>query len=176
MIDTAGGSTSAALDGEAAIPASPSPTVVHLACPCPGTPHAFDAVTLRPGVTNKMGIAVAAARWQAGGDLVAMEVELGMALLRYGIESWTFTEGPLPEPVPNEEIERWLPFGRGGYEVIEAANALYAEEVFRPFQKRLATRSPATPAAPTTSARTSSGPTRPKRSRRSSRTSSAGKR
>jgi hypothetical protein len=136
-------------------------------------------VTLRETVTNRMGIAAAAAMQRAGNDAVAMESELGMVWLRYGIASWSFHDnGPVPciEPIDADLIERWLPFATGGYDVLEAANSLYAEEVFRPFRDRMTTRSPAGRGARSTSATTGSGPTRLKPYKRSSRTSSAGKR
>lgn len=173
MIENAGGSTSADV-GEGAIPPSPAPHVLHLPERCPGAPHEYDVVTFREVVTNQMGIAVAAAMRRAGTDEVAMESELGMVFLRYGIASWTFPDR-CTEPVDVALIERWLPFADGGYEALETANALYAAEVFRPFQRKLSTRSPAGPAARPTSAMTGSGRTPRTPSRRSSRTATAGR-
>jgi len=179
MIDTAGGSTSATPDGEAAIPASPSPHVVHVACPCPGTPHPYDVVTLRPVVTNRMGMATSTVLRLAAGDEIAMQSELGLVFLRYGIARWTFTDrtGPVEigEPVDTALVERWLPFGQGGFEVLEAANALYGEDVFRPFVRKFSTRSPDGPAPTSTSAPSNSGKTPPRRSKRSSGRPSDGK-
>ena len=177
MIDTAGGSTSADV-GEGAIPPSPAPNVVHLRERCPGSPHPFDVVTLRPEVSHRMGIAVAAVTNRARNEIDA-EAEMGMVFIRYGIEGWTFEDkGPVPcaEPVDPDLIARWLPWSDGGYEVAEAANNLYADEVFRPFLPRLKILSPPPVAAPTISARTNSGRSHRKPSRRSSLTGSAGKR
>lgn len=178
MIDTAGGSTSVTV-GEGAIPPSPAPHVVHLACPCPGTPHPYDVVTLRPTVTNRMGMATSTVLRLAAGDEVAMQSELGLVFLRYGISDWTFADraGPVEigEPVDTALIERWLPFSRGGFEVLEAANALYGEDVFRPFVRKFSTRSPDGPEPISTSATNGSGKTHRKPSKRSSGRTSDGK-
>lgn len=178
MIDTAGGSTSATV-GEGAIPPSPAPHVVHLACPCPDRPHAFDVVTLRPMVTNRMGMATSTVLRLAAGDEIAMQSELGLVFLRYGISHWTFTDrsGPVEvgEPVDTALIERWLPFSAGGFEVLEAANALYGEDVFRPFVRKFSTRSPDGPAPTSISAPNNSGKTPRRHSKRSSARTSDGK-
>ena len=177
MIDTAGGSTSAPV-GEAAIPASPAPNVVHLPCPCPGTPHPYDVVTLREAVTNRMGMATSTVLRLAAGDEITMQSELGLVFLRYGIERWTFTDrsGPVEigEPVDATIIERWLPFAKGGFEVLEAANALYGEDVFRPFVRKFSTRSPDGPVPTSTSAPNNSGKTPRRHSKRSSARTSGG--
>lgn len=187
MLDTAGGSTSAP-DGEAAIPVSPSPHILHLACPCPGKPHAFDVVTFRKGPTIPMGAAVAAVTRNPTNQ-ATMEAALSLIYLGYGIASWSFMDRDedgksvpawIGEPVDRESLERWLPFASGGLEALETADRLYSEEVFRPFRARQQTRSPSgpggkSPAKRSTSAKNGSGPTRPKRSKRSSqRTPHAG--
>jgi hypothetical protein len=188
MLDTAGGSTSAPA-GDAAIPVSPAPHIVHLACPCPGHPHEYDVVTLRKAATNKMGMAVNAVMQYHIGDYLAIESELGSVWLRYGIEAWTFvdrTPDPkggfrsipvyLGDPVDMETVDRWLPWHQGGFEVIKAADELYRKDTFDPFQRRPSTRSPDGAEAPSTSASTDSGLTPPTPLRRSSRGSSGGKR
>jgi hypothetical protein len=183
MLDTAGGSTSAPA-GDAAILASPAPNIVHLACPCPGHPHEFDVVTLREHPTIPMGIAVAAVARNPTNQ-ATMEAALSLIYLGYGIEHWTFldrdeTGGTVPvwigEPVDRALLERWLPFASGGLIVAEAADALYSEEVFRPFRERSQTRSPVGPVASSTSATTGFGLTPPTPLRRSSRKPTAGKR
>lgn len=179
MIDTAGGSTSADV-GEGAIPPSPAPNVVHLACPCPGHPHAFDVVTLDEHASNRMGVAAAASGERHAGDAVAIPAELGSIFLRYGIKSWTFRDanGPVTfeRPIPEDLIDRWLPFRRGGLACLNAASDIYTEDIFGEFPQPPATRSPAMLAGHMTSAKTGSGRSRPRPSRRSSLTSSAGMR
>lgn len=178
MIDTAGGSTSAPA-GEAAIPASPAPHIVHLACRCPGTPHAFDVVTLHERATIPLGIAFAAAVKYAS-DQVAMEAELAMVYLRYGISAWTFrdSDGPVAvrAPIDPEVLERWLPFSDGGLVIVEAADAIYGESVMRPLLARRSKSSPDGLTGPLTSVTNGSGPTHPRPSGRSSRTATAGRR
>lgn len=178
MIDTAGGSTSATVEG-AAIPAPSAPHLVNLACRCDGRPHPFDVVTLHEHVTNRMGIATAAVLNQNAGDAVAIESELAMVFIRYGIAHWSFVDANGPvypgEPVAMALIERWLPWVDGGAEVLAAADSLYKREVFRPFQVPQPIRSPAGRKGRSTSARTRSGPTPLRPSRRSSPASTAGR-
>ncbi len=187
MIDTAGGSTSAPA-GDAAIPVSPAPHIVHLACPCPGHPHEFDVVTLRKAATNPMGMAANAVLQYHIGDYLAIESGLGEVWLRYGIEAWTFVDRvpdpnggtrslavPTGEPIDMALINRWIPWHRGGFEIIKAADELYRGDVFDPFQRRMTTRSPDGPAVSSTSATIDSGSTPPKHSVASSPTKRAGK-
>jgi hypothetical protein len=180
MLDTAGGSTSAPA-GDAAIPVSPAPHIVHLACPCPGHPHPFDVVTLHKSAPLTMGAAIASVLRYAGGDPPRVEAGLALEFLRWGIASWTFRDlvddengdpqprgVPITEPIERPVLERWLPFASGGLEVIEAASELY-EGVLAPFVKRISTRSPGTPTGALISAPNGSGPTHRKPSKRSSR-------
>lgn len=182
MIDTAGGSTSDSA-GAGAIPPSPAPHLVHLACPCPGTPHAYDVVTLRRRPTIPMGAAVATVTRNPTNQ-AQMEAALSLIYMGYGIEAWTFLDKDeqgasvpvwISEPVERDLLERWLPFAGGGLEVMEAADQLYSEEVFRRFRERSRTRLPSGPEAPSTSPMTDSGRTPRKHSKRSSRASSAGR-
>lgn len=174
MIDTAGGSTSAPA-GDAEIPVSPAPNIVHLACPCPGTPHEFDVVTLREHASLPMGAAIASVLRYAAGDPARVEAGLALEFLRWGIVGWTFRDlvddeprgVPVTEPVERAVLERWLPFASGGLEVIEAASALY-ESILTPFVRRLSTRSPDSPMAPSISPTNGSGRTPRKPSKPSS--------
>ena len=126
--------------GDVAVPASPAPTIVHVRERCEGSPHPYDVVTMRPKATIPMGIAVSAALSDAAGDPPRVQAALGLEMLRYGIEGWTFVEGgrdvPVSEPIERAVLERWLPFGDGGLEVVEAASALYGGDVLAPFVRR----------------------------------------
>lgn len=178
MLDTAGGSTSVP-DGEAAIPASPSPTIVHIAERCPGAPHAYDTVWLRPTASLPMGIAVSAVLRDAIGDQPVVEAGLALEFLRFGISGWTFEDASGPvrfgEPIARDVLEHWLPFGNGGLEVVEAASALYGDAVLAPFLARFTKSSKAGPTEPLTSVRTASGGTHRKRSKRSLPNGTGGK-
>lgn len=178
MTDTAGGLTSAPA-GEVAIPASPAPNIVHLVCPCPGTPHEYDSVTLRMDGSLHMGIAFAVILQNAMGDETRVQAELQTEALRWGIEAWTFVDDrgtpvAIQTPLELSLIERWLPFPRGGMEVIEAATPLYAPMV-APFVERMSRLTQRGASAgskvhrPSTSATNGSGPKSPKSSKRSSR-------
>jgi hypothetical protein len=184
MTDTAGGSTSAPA-GEAAIPVSPAPHIVHLAERCPGSPHPFDVVTLRRKASIPMGIAVSVVLGEAAGDNARVQAGLALEFLRYGIEAWSFHDlvdeetirVPVTEPIERDVLERWLPFHRGGLEVVEAASALYGDDVLDPFVRRLKAISSApkseTPSMAglgesSTSASNGSGSMPPKPSKRSS--------
>ncbi len=181
MLDTAGGSTSAP-DGEAAIPVSPSPTTLNLACPCPGTPHEYDSVSFRPHSSIRMGMAASTVMRQNAGDEPAMQAELGMILLRYGIEGWTFTDKDrqpveIGEPIEPLLLERWLPYYGGGFDALEVANRLYGEEIFRPLVRKWSMRSLPGVGPNSTSATSDSGSRHPTPFKPSSRTrSGAGKR
>ena len=147
MLDTAGGSTSAP-DGETAIPVSPSPTSLNVPCPCPGKPHPYDTVTFRAHASLPMGQAASTITRLYADDEPVMQGELARLILRYGIESWTFTDKDgrpveISEPIPALLIERWLSWGRGGAGLAagEVANRLYGKEIFDPLVERSLTLS-----------------------------------
>ncbi len=177
MLDNTGGSSSD-LAGDAAIPASPAPNIVHLAERCPGNPHPFDFVVFRRTASLQMGVAVASVIRDGAGDQLRIEAGLAMEFLRWGIESWSFSEPSgaiaLGEPVERAQIDRWLPFQNGGLEVVEAASDLYGEAVLAPFLRRSRNSSPTTLIAPSTSATNGSGSTHQKRSKPSLHTTTAG--
>jgi hypothetical protein len=139
-------------------------------------------VTFREHSTIRMGMAASTVVRQAGDDEPAMQAELGLILLRYGIEGWTFTDKDrrpveVSEPVEPLLLERWLPYYSGGFEALEVANRLYGEEIFRPLVRRSRTLSLPGAGPSSTSATNGSGSKHPTPLRRSSRTrSGAGKR
>jgi hypothetical protein len=104
---------------------------------------------------------------------------------RGAIAGWSFLEKPanpgsdwngLPEPVPltDENIARLLPWGKGGLEVAEKCNELYAGDLFAPLVARQAKLLQGTPRDHLTSVTPQSGSKRPKRSKRSSQNGTAG--
>jgi hypothetical protein len=120
------------------------------------------------------------------GSMQAMLVSVYLQPVPRGaIEGWTFQEKPsnpapdwdgLPEPVPvtDANIARLLSWGKGGMEVAERCNELYAGDLFAPLVERRAKSLQATPKDHLTSATPRSGSTRPKRSKPSSPNGTAG--
>jgi hypothetical protein len=116
------------------------------ACRCPGTPHApdGDSVYLAPETSMTMGLRGNGAISKAGGDEALLEILLGRVLIEEGIVGWTFLEEGtedgktqiLPVPVDPENIERMLPWGKGGSDVAERANDLYGEAILGPLVRR----------------------------------------
>jgi hypothetical protein len=153
------------------------PAVVNVgACRCPGTPHEDgDTVSLRPKIDLSMGAAAWQAMEMATADPIDMQAAVSLVYLRYGIVAWSFVdEAGLPVPIRGADMERWLPWGDGGKEVIEEADGLYGAELMRPFLRRLATLSPIGPRPDSTSATKSSGRSPRSSSKPSSRSASAG--
>ena len=146
------------------------------AVPEPSTPSnvvelpSGQKVTLRPEVSIPLGIAALSVIKQ-GGSQAVIEAGLAEVYLHFGIEDWTF-----PVPVTPENIERLLPYSRGGLEVAERADALYSETVMRPLVARLSALSNAGRQASTTRPIPLRGSRRPTRSGPSSRSGTAGSR
>jgi hypothetical protein len=169
------------------------PVVVNVgACRCiggPDTPHPDgDEVYLAPEASMTLGLhangAIAAAtsldeNGEPRNDPALMELLLGRVFIEYGIVGWNFmADGkPVPfvrdardEPMPQTkmDIQRLLPWGRGGSLVGERANDLYAEAVLSPLQRK----SPPPPQPGPTGDSTSPSPSSPQRPRSSSKSSS----
>lgn len=165
MIDTVGQDGHA---GGSAAPEPPAPNIVPL--------PSGHTVTLHPEVTMPLGIAaLSAIRGSLGEGQPAVEAALSEVYLRFGIASWSFRGADgYPEPVTPESIARLLPFGSGGLEVAEAADALYGEAVTRPLAERFQRLSQPSQTASSTPPSSSTGPSSPRRSSRSSRRSTGG--
>lgn len=126
-------------------------------------------VTLHPAVTMPIGIAALSVIKQ-GGTQAMIEAGLAQVYLDLGIVAWTFDA-----PVTPENIARLLPFGDGGLEVAEAADALYSTEVMRPLLQRLSKSSLTGPKGGSTPPSRSSGSKRQRPSALSSRNGTDGK-
>ncbi len=114
-------------------------------CRCPGAPHSEDIVYLEPELTMPMA---AAGMASLSDTLTTADVEAGLteAFLPRGIRSWTFLElddkGKVqPVEVNRVNLEHYVPFDQGGYELIEKAGELYMARFMRPLVKRIATLS-----------------------------------
>lgn len=150
--------------------------IVTVACPCPGTPHVTDTVTLHPRDRIPLGLGMATYEViKQGGTRAMLSASLADVYLHYGVTAWTFVDADgRPVPVTPDTIADYLRWPTG-LTVAEAADELYSEEVMRPLLPRFATSSPATPTAPSTSANPDSGSPRPKRSAPSSPSGTAGR-
>lgn len=154
----------------------PVVVTLHGDCRCPGSPHPTgDTVTLRPDLSTPMGVEAWAAIRGASSP-ADIEGRLAEVWLRRGIADWTFCdEKGAMVPITPANIERLLPFSDGGFEVANAADALYADQFFRPLVARQSTSSPPTSTEDSTSASPPSGDTPPTPSSPSPRRAPAGK-
>ena len=114
------------------------PVVVNVgACRCIGGPHTSgDEVYLAPEASMTLGLRSNGAIGAAANDAARLETLLGRVFIEEGISGWTFVENGLPVPVTPANIERLLPWGRGGSDVSERANDLYSEAVLAPLVRR----------------------------------------
>src|SRR5512138_2622505 len=109
MIETEVQPVTSAEGAAAPVPSAPSNVVVL---------PSGQRVTLVPKVTVPLGVAAAAVLTN-GGSAPVIEAELAQVYLRYAIESWSFRDakGEI-EPITPANIERLIPYGSGGLEVI----------------------------------------------------------
>ena len=128
-------------------------------CRCAGSPHAQgDIVWLRPKAGIDMGLAATVALRHSGTRPGDVQAALGMVFLRYGISGWTFTdENHEVVPVTADNIDLWLPWDEGGFEVADRADDLYGATVIAPLVRRSEPSPPPTPGEPSTSATPPSG-------------------
>lgn len=149
-------------------------------CPCPNTPHSEEHVYLEPELTLPMaGAATAALRW-ADDTVADKQAALIQAYFPSAIRSWTFLElgeGKRLEPVPvtRANMERLLPWDKGGFEVIDQADTLYSAALMRPLVKRISKLSERGRTGSSTSRTKGSGSRPRKQSAPSSQNGSAGK-
>jgi hypothetical protein len=150
---------------------------VTIPCPCPGTPHDGDVVTLRDRLGFLEATAVRKGVMLAGGDgPMATEDRLAKAVEGFvllGVVAWSLVdEEGKPVPVSKVAIaERLLTHDEAAFEVGEAADDLYAAAVLLPLLNGASKSSRTTPTEPSTSPTTGSSPTPLKRSSRSSTSS-----
>ena len=149
--------------------------IATIPCPCPGTPHESDTVTLRDSLSPRDAMAIskelvvlyAEDPDSTAGDVLAVLTE-GYVLR--GIEAWTLvgldgkplevTKGAIRDVI----LSRLDVFSLVG----DVADELYAEAVMLPLLQRASTSSPPTPTEDSTSAPTDSGTTPRTHSKRSS--------
>jgi hypothetical protein len=148
---------------------------VQITCPCPGSPHAQDTVTLRDRLTFAGGLAVRqriadAVRSRLGEDDIVATMTEGYIL--HGISAWTLVgDDGKPLPLTLANIRRIFldDFSDLAMPLAEVANELYETQVIDPLVKAASSSSPDSPTSESTSP-TSEDTPKPKatRSRRSS--------
>lgn len=103
------------------------------ACRCPGAPHEDgDVVSLDTELSTPAGIAAQAALSQ-GGSWEDLYAGMLMGLMRHSVRAWTFRDEDGPVPVSPANVEKHLPWLRGGREVAGMAAELYAQTILTPF-------------------------------------------
>ena len=144
-------------------------------CPCPGTPHSEEVITFVPELTLPMASGAFAAISNAPADLASMQAALIVGLLPATIEKWTFVDENHAEVEHTRaNLERLLPWDKGGFEVANFADDLYSEALLKPFLVRTQKSSQASPTTLSTSQTPASSDQPPPPFRRSSRGGSAG--
>jgi hypothetical protein len=148
---------------------------VQITCPCPGSPHAQDTVTLRDRLTFAGGLAVRqriadAVRSRLGEDDIVATMTEGYIL--HGIGAWTLVgdDGkPLPLTLANIRVIFLADFSDLAMPLAEVANELYEIQVVDPLVKAASNLSPGSPTSESTSPTSEDKPkTKATRSRRSS--------
>lgn len=117
------------------------PVVVNVGpCRCIGGADTLhpdgDVVYLAPEASMTLGLRANGAIGDAVNDAARLTASLGRVFIEEGITDWTFVENGLPVPVTPANIERLLPWGRGGSDVSERADGLYSEAVLAPLVRR----------------------------------------
>jgi hypothetical protein len=151
-------------------------TDVAIKCPCPGTPHEGDTVTLADKLSLRAGAAMQYLIATAGSTDRRSQADtagiLSEAYLLYGITGWTLVDAKAkPIEVSQEAIaEHLLSDYSIAQPIAEVADDLYQDTVIAPLVRRASRQSPPTP----TEGSTSVPPTtlRQRRSKRSSITTS----
>lgn len=135
-------------------------------------------VYLIPTLSNAMAAGILAAMEGTPATEASMQATLVAGFLqpvpRGAIAGWSFVEDFEPVPVTDDNIERLLPWGKGGLEVAEKCNELYAGDLFRPLVARQKKSSPPTPTDASTPVILARGSKHRKRSKPSSPNGTAG--
>jgi hypothetical protein len=124
---------------------------VTIPCPCPGTPHETDTVTLRESLDFRGATTArnAVMLLQAQDDEASIAEILAVLTEQYvllGVTGWTLVADGKPLPVSRANLrDHLLTHDEAATLVADAADELYAGAVMRPLLARARTSSPATP-------------------------------
>jgi hypothetical protein len=103
------------------------------ACRCPGAPHADgDVVFLDTELSTPAGIA-AQAGLNDGASWEERYTGLVMGLMRFSVRDWTFRDEDGLVPITPANVDRMLPWLKGGKEVAAACVNLHQATVLTPF-------------------------------------------
>lgn len=106
-------------------------------CRCPGSPHEDgDVVYLAPFLSMAGGMAAQVAIAEGATDLIRLQELLARVYLTHCVVDWTFVDDE-GQRVGLDQIERLLPYGKGGRLVADRADDLYAQDVLLPFKQRV---------------------------------------
>jgi hypothetical protein len=146
-----------------------APVEVRLgACYCPNTPHDEDIVNLAPSLSMAGGMAAQSAIAAGITDAIKLQELLAEVWIRHGVVGWNLVDEDGDDlPVTPANFVAALPYGKGGRQVAERADGLYAEDILSPLVERLKSTSRRGPTNGSTS------PTRKPTSRRRSPSSTA---
>lgn len=133
---------------------------VQIPCPCPGTPHEGDTVTLADKLGLRAGVAVQnliVKSVEAEGDRLETADIIGIlceGYLLFGITGWTCVDAKGKRIDPSRELIRsyLLEDFTFSEPIAEAANDLYPAIAIRPLVARASMSSPDMPTEPSTSA------------------------
>lgn len=152
-----------------------SDRIIVVACPCPGTPHEQDTITLYDALPTDAGIACYMSTGLTPGMTIAEITGKWSAILaRNGVERWSFVnaEGEaLPITMANND---GLPFGVR-VAIANTAMERWQEELFRPLPTVTGNSSRPGPTDVSMSPNLPSGVKHPKHSKRSLPNGSAGR-
>jgi hypothetical protein len=148
---------------------------VQITCPCPGSPHAQDTVTLRDRLTFAGGVAVQQRIRDSLRDRPSEADTIGALMEGYvlhGIAAWTIVnEAGKPLTVTPGTIGSVFldAFNQNTMKIAEKADELYEGQVVAPLVQEVSNSSPDLPMSESTSRTSPDKPkTKAKRSRRSS--------
>lgn len=156
-------------------------------CPCPGAPHTEEHVYLEPTLSLRLGSAATAAWASAESTIAAQQAALTEAYLPLAIVRWSFVErdtdkleldpkATRPVAINRENMERLIPWHKGGFAVANEADRLYSKDWIAPLELAISRLSAPTPTDASTSQSQRPGSTPPTPLMPSSQNGSAGKR
>jgi hypothetical protein len=115
------------------------------ACRCPGAPHEDgDVVSLTTELSTPAGIAAQAALME-GDSWEERYSGMVMGLMRFSVREWTFRDDDGPIPVNPTNVDKMLPWLKGGKEVAAAVTDLFQADILTPFVEAFNSRKKKTP-------------------------------
>lgn len=131
-------------------------------CPCPGQPHSVEQIVVAGELDLPTAAGAIAVLRGASDDHAAMQAALIRAYLPAVIRRWSFLEpdgtgGIRPVPVTRPNLERLVPWDKGGLEIVDRVDDLYSGRLLAPLVERTSTPSLPGPTSDSTSPTPASG-------------------